>query len=297
MDLDGAPQQVAELVRVAAVERRRWCRRASRRRGVELRDHPPLGVHRGELAPRGSCCGERPRPAAAAAPALVAAAISWPSLPLGLGRVLALASAASRGVPAGRRRGSAWSCASAYCLRMALDLGELGRQLAVQPLRPGEHVLEREVAQLGGGVLHREQVLDLVVEALADHPAAVRVRRVQQRGDRAGCAGGSRTASPAASFLSVHGTCQTAAPGKRHRREAGAPARTPNSRVVPLDEQRQAEPDLARAPRVGIRHMNQPLKSTSMRRCSQRATAQVAGGEVPVGLDRRRRRATRTGSG
>ena len=39
------------------------------------------------------------------------------------------------------------------------------------------------VPQLDGGVLHRHQVLDLVVEALADQPAAVRVRRVQQRGD------------------------------------------------------------------------------------------------------------------
>ena len=69
------------------------------------------------------------------------------------------------------------------CLRSSRIGAELGGQVVVQLVGTGEHVLEGEVAQLDGGVLHREQVLDLVVEALPDHPAAVREGRVQQRRD------------------------------------------------------------------------------------------------------------------
>ena len=123
-------------------------------------------------------------------------------------------------------------------------LPELGRQVVVQLVGPGQHVLEGEVAQLDGGVLHRQQVLDLVVEALPDHPATVRERRVQQGGDE-----------PVALVevgLPVQGVVLV---GPRHvpdgdaghgdgrvARRLGADAVLG---VVPLDEQRQAQADVA----------------------------------------------------
>ncbi len=183
VDLDGAAQQVWELLAVALVPRRAGAVGHRDDDRVELRDHPPLGVHRGEpglgvplARARGSDASDGRRwwpRRAAGRPGPSGVVGSWPRFG-GFSRRTG-----------GKASGSGEVCASAYCLRLACSCGSFVSQLGVQPLRAGEHVLEREVAQLGGGVLHREQVLDLVVEALPDDAAAVVVGRVQQRRDRA----------------------------------------------------------------------------------------------------------------
>ena len=119
------------------------------------------------------------------------------------------------------------------------DLAQLDRQLRVQGVGAGQHVLERLVAQLDGGVLHRDQVLDLVVQALPDHPPAAGVRRVEQRGDEPVAL--VEVGLPVERVVLV-GPRDVPDGGTRegHRGVAGRLGAQPELGVVPLDEQRQA---------------------------------------------------------
>ncbi len=282
MDLDRTTQQVAELVLVAAVPRGAGAVGHRDDHRVELRDHPPLGVHRGQPrlgVPLGEGADRQRLPHRAGRRREQLA-----DLALGQGRVLA---PLRRLLAAHRREGVrvGLGLRVGVLLALGLELGELGGQLGVQPLRSGEHVLEREVPQLGGGVLQREQVLDLVVEALPDHPAAVLVGRVQQRGDRPVAL--VEVGLPVQRVVLVgprhvpHGGA-----GQGHRREAVGGGADAVLGVVPLDEQREAQPDLAE--HRGRDQAHEPAVEVHVDAAVQPArAAQVAGGEVPVGPDRR----------
>ena len=180
MDLDRAAQQLAVLLRVPAVERGRGAVVHRDDRGVVAREAEPLGVHRGDLG-----LGELPREVARA-PELADRGesrgdqLGQPTGDLHVVRALArwlLALDRREGVAVGLELGVG------ELLDELADLAQLHRQLGVQRVGAGQHVLECLVAQLDGGVLHRDQVLDLVVQALPDHPPAAGVRRVQQRRD------------------------------------------------------------------------------------------------------------------
>ena len=166
--------------------------------------------------------------------------------------------------------------------RLALDAD--GVDKLVHNVMAGEHVLEGEVAQLGGGVLHREQVLDLVVEALAHHPAAVLVGRVQQCGDGAVALVEVRLPVQRVVLVGPRDVPDRGT-GEGHRREAGRTGPHAELRVVPLDEQRQAEPD--RAQHLGGDQAHEPAVEVHVDAAVQPAGGeQVAVGEYPARHER-----------
>jgi hypothetical protein len=60
------------------------------------------------------------------------------------------------------------------------------------------------------------------------------------------------------SSFSVHGTCQTAAPGSDTVGKPASPARSPNSASSHLMKRGSDNP-ISRMTAVGIRHIHQPL--------------------------------------
>ena len=149
-------------------------------------------------------------------------------------------------------------------------------------LRSLEHVQDRLVPDLDRGVLHRDQVRDLVVEALLDHPAAVLVRRVQQRGDEPVAL--VEVGLPVDGVVLV-GPRHVPHRGARegHRRVAGRLGAQAVLGVVPLEEQRQRQPDLVQhRPRD---QAHEPAVEVDVGALVQPARrAQVARGEVPVAV-------------
>ena len=132
-------------------------------------------------------------------------------------------------------------------------VGELGPQLTqllvlgldvpVQVSRPGQHVLEGQQPQRGRRVLHGQQVLQLPFQALVDQAAAARLLRVQQRRDD--------PVPQVVVGLPVPGVVLVVprhVPGgdarHGHGRVAVLLGPHPVLRVIPLDEDRQRQPDL-----------------------------------------------------
>ncbi len=284
MDLDGAAKQVAELLAVAvqpggaaAVGHRDHHR-------VELRDHPPLGVQRRELGLR-VLVGQRPL-RHHLTDRRGGRGEQLADRPLGQGRVLTLLRRllASHGRERVRvRLGPGVGVARSHLAQ----LGQLRRQLLMEPLGACQDVLERKMAQLRGRVLQREEVLDLVVEALAHHPSTVLVGRVQQRRDEPVAL--VEVGLPVQRVVLVR---PRDVPDRRTRQahcgEAGRRGAYAELRVVPLDEQRQAQPDGAQ--HLGRDQAHEPAVEVHVDPAVKPARGpQVALGEVPVGLDRLRR--------
>ena len=284
VQLGGLPGQLAELLRVAPVERGRGAVVHRHHRGVVGRQAVPLGVHgpdldlgevlrelpgRAQLADRREARRDQPRDPAGDLDGV--AALARRLLAPDLGERLAV------GLELG----------VAELLAQRVHLGEPGRQHLVQPSGAGQHVLERQVAQLHRGVLHRDQVGDRVGEVLADQLAAARVRRVQQR--RHEPVADVEVGLPVERVVLVgprhvpHGSA-----GEGHRREAGGLGAQAVLGVVPLDEQRQRQADLvddhARdqahepAVEVDVDPLVQPPRG-----------ADVAGREVPAAVAVERR--------
>ncbi len=241
VDLDGTPEAGRGTAPGRAGRTPRRCRRACSR--------SPSRAWRGGTTghPSPGCCSPG-TPATAAgrhgtggsrrAPPRPAARAGWGSQRCRLRR------AAWSAAPAGTRPGRAETWASGKACAELAHLASLVPSSACSSLRSGEGVLERPVAQLDGGVLHREQVLDLVVQALPDQPTAVRERRVQQGRDEPVALVEVRLPVERVVLVGPRDVPDRRT-GQRDRREAGRLGTQAVLGVVPLDEQRQAEPDLA----------------------------------------------------
>ena len=149
----------------------------------------------------------------------------------------------------GNASGSALELGVAEPLAQLAHGAELDGQVVVELVGTGQDVLEGEVAQLDSGVLHREEVLDLVVEALPDHPSAVRERRVQQRGHEPVAL--VEVGLPVERVVLVRPRdVPDRDTGHRDRGVAGRLGADAVLGVVPLDEQRRLRP-ISRTTSVG----------------------------------------------
>ena len=148
--------------------------------------------------------------------------------------------------PAPRRR----ECFQVGCLLPISELrlqlaqfGQLGRHLPVQMIRPGQHVLDRQQLDRRRRVLHGQQALQLTLQALRDQDAALGLLRVEQcRHDPVAQV---IVGPPVPGIILVvprHLPRANARQG--HRRIAVTAGSHAVFGVVPLDEDRQREPDL-----------------------------------------------------
>ena len=280
VDRDGLAQQVAEVLGVAPVEGGRRCRRSSTRRRVVASPAGTTWRPSRSARPRGAPWTARATGRSwriGASPAVISCE-SRPGISAG---VPCPSAAASCGGPAGTSSRVGVQLRVGELLAERVDLGQLVGELPCRPYGP---------ASTSSSAWWRISTVEYCIEtrcliwwlsALAHHPAAAAGTASGAAPRRSGCGGGSRPASRAASFLSVHGTCHTAAPGKVTVGKPASLARSPNSQSSHLMKIGSDRPisleDLARdqahepAVEVDVDALVQPARG-----------AEVAGGEVPV---------------
>ena len=134
---------------------------------------------------------------------------------------------------------------SSYSARVARTCPSTTGRLGNSASGPARKSRSAVVLQRHGRVLHEHEVPDGALEDVGEQGLRV-VRECMAARSRCGCAPESTPASHGVVLVECHGTCQTAAPGSG---TVGKPRRAgPDSvfDVVPLDEERQRQPDLAK---------------------------------------------------
>ena len=180
------------------------------------------------------------------------------------------------------RRGGGNSSSSGLALRVGVllahlvELGQPVQHVAVHPLRALEDVLDRHQAHLGRARTAWQSRCRTWVSRLSwtsrppwsygecSSAATIRLRRWKY------------ACQSIVSSFSCHGTCQTADAGQAHGRVAGRAGAQAELGVVPLDEHRQRQADLAD-------HLGRD-RGTSTSRCSRRRCGGAATWCVRSGL-------------